>query len=211
MLQGWTWLMSVTCHVVSQVSSLLTLLAPCYWWLCLHMLPLHVWRCTAMLCQLTGRFGGLVEPSAWPAAQLGRSIMAWRELVMLSWSAQEKQDLAGLLLRGTLLRHVAAAYILSPCPSVTAPQKAAALPHALKQMKPERSERSRLVLLSLTYWKRKLVHTGSLCTLPHTSQQPTYQPHSIHKAEAHLPVVLLLTVAQYCCHLQGASAAIFSA
>lgn len=91
--------------------------------------------------------------------------MAWMELVM-SWSAQEKQDLAGLLLQGTLLRHAAAAYILSPCPSVTAPQKAAALPHALKQRKPERSERSGLVLLSLIYWKHKLVHTGSLCTLP---------------------------------------------
>lgn len=55
LLQGWTWLMSVMCHVVSQVYSLLRLSAPSYWWLCLRMLPLHVWRCTAMLCQLTGR------------------------------------------------------------------------------------------------------------------------------------------------------------
>lgn len=91
-----------------------------------------------MLCQLPG-LGGLVEPSVWPGAQLGRSIRVWRELVVFSWSAQEMQNPARLLLQGTLLRHLAAAYILSPCPSVTAPQKAAALSHALKQMKPERS------------------------------------------------------------------------
>ena len=46
-------------------------------------------------------------------------------------------------------RHVAAAHAVSPSPPVTAPQKAAVLPHALKQMKPERSVKSRLALLGL--------------------------------------------------------------
>lgn len=51
--------------------------------------------------------------------------------------------------RHPAIRHVAAAYAVSPCPPVTTPQKAAALPHALKQTKPERSVNSRLVLLGL--------------------------------------------------------------
>lgn len=137
LLQVWTWIMSVTRHVGSQVSSLLTLSAPHCWWLCLTCSPCMCPGALPHCVSSQAGLGGLVDPSVWPAAQLGGSITAWMELVLFSWSAQEKQDLVGLLLQGTLLRRVAAAYILLPCPSVTAPQKAAVLPHALKQMKPE--------------------------------------------------------------------------
>lgn len=51
--------------------------------------------------------------------------------------------------RHPAVRHVAVACAVSPSPPVTAPQKATALPHILKQMKPQRSVKNRLVLLGL--------------------------------------------------------------
>lgn len=149
--------------------------------------------------------GGLVEPSVWPAAQLGRSIMAWRELVVFSWCTQEKQDLAGLLLQGTLLRQGSCSLHSFPLPISHSFTKGCCTTSWIETDETRKVREEEISTSGSDLLKTQAAHTSNLCTSPHTSQQPTYQPHSTHKAEAHLPV------AQDCGHFQAASAAIFSA
>lgn len=114
------------------------------------MLPLHVWNCTAISRHLVCAAwwaGGAFSLASSTAGKEHRSVEGDDDAVL------ERTREAGpgrtLALRHPTLRHVAAAYAVSPSPPVTALQKAAALPHAFKQMKPERSVKSRLVLLGL--------------------------------------------------------------
>ena len=117
LLQGWTWLMSLTCHVTLQVSSLLTPSAPCCRWLDLHVLPLH-----AISCHLTcGSWwsGGAFSLTSSTAGKEHRSVEGSGDAVLeCTGEAGPSRTLAP---KHPAIRHVAAACAVSPSPPVTAP------------------------------------------------------------------------------------------